>query len=58
MLVWPRRVGVCNSLAVARHSHISDRVAVGRCCRDWPGAGIDCGNHECVAAGENIDESD
>ena len=58
MPVWPGRVGVCGGLAVARRGHISDHVAVGRCCHDWSGAGIDCGNHECVAAGTDIDESD
>lgn len=57
MLVWPGRVGVRNGLAVARRDRVSDRVAVGRYCRDWPGAGIDCRNHECIAAGEDIDES-
>ena len=58
MLVWPQRVDVCGGMAVARRDRASDRVAVGRYCRDWCGIDVDCGNHECVAAGANIDESD
>lgn len=58
MLVWPGRVGVRNGLAVARRDRVSDRVAVGRYCRDWCGIGVNCRNHECIAAGEDIDESD
>ena len=58
VLVWPGRVGVCDDLAVARRSHISDHVAVGGCCLDWCGVGVDCGNHEHAAAGADVDESD
>ena len=58
MLVWPRRIGVCGGLAVARRSYISDHVAVGGCRRNWRGVDVDYSNHECVAAGADIDESD
>ena len=58
MLVWPGRIGVCDGMAVARRSRVSDRVAVGGCCRDWCGVDVDYGNHECIAAGADVDKSD
>ena len=43
---------------MARRGHVSDRVTVSGCCRDWCGIDVDCNNHECVAAVADIDESD
>ena len=58
MPVWPGRVGVCGGLAVARRGRASDRVTVGGCRRDWCGVDVDYSNHECIASGTDIDESD
>lgn len=58
MPVWPGWVGVCGGLAVARRGRASDRVTVGGCHHDWHGVDADCRNHERIAAGADVDESD